>query len=418
MKKAIVLCGTRPHIDLITNLKKRGFYVILVDFADFPIAKEYANLHLVENAFDKDKVFEVALEFNVDLVISVASDQAYVVSAYVMEKLGKYTPVSYMTVKGIADKTHMKNRMINNGIPTSKYISVNSLQNDLVCQLKYPLIVKPVDTYGSKGVRKATSFSELESNFASAMKYSKKKVIIVEEFIEGIEIGLDCLIKDSIPKIVITRQRIKISEDVDSTQQIYGSIWPADISESVNAKILEVCKKIVEAYNLVNSALMMQLILDKNYDIYVIEFALRIGGGENFNIIKLSTKFDIVDSMIDMFLGNNFSLDFQKPKSIFSDNIVYCKADFFGDFIIKDKSFKDDILALAVHKKRGMKIVEDLTSSNRIATFILKDDTIDNLIQKTCNSFKKFDVCNLLGNSILLKDLHIKKIPKIDREVE
>ena len=80
--KAIVLGGTNPHIELIKNLKKRGYYTILVDYAENPLAKDYADEHIQESSLDKEKVFKIARDRKVNLVISTCSDQANVTACY------------------------------------------------------------------------------------------------------------------------------------------------------------------------------------------------------------------------------------------------------------------------------------------------------------------------------------------------
>jgi formate-dependent phosphoribosylglycinamide formyltransferase (GAR transformylase) len=72
---AIVLGGTSPHIELIKNLKNRGYYVILVDYYENPPAKICADEHLQESALDKDKVLEIAQRRKASLVLSCCVDK-------------------------------------------------------------------------------------------------------------------------------------------------------------------------------------------------------------------------------------------------------------------------------------------------------------------------------------------------------
>ncbi|AIO18605.1 Phosphoribosylamine--glycine ligase [Candidatus Izimaplasma bacterium HR1] len=410
MKKAIVLCGTRPHIDLIKNLKKRGYFTILVDFAEHPIAKEFCDLHIVEDAFNKDKVLEIALNNNVDLVISVAADQAYIVAAFVMEKLEKYSPVKSSLCELIADKTYMKKLMYDYKIPTAKYIVLDNLTHKAIKDMRYPLIVKPVDTYGSKGVRRADDYATLLEYFNLALKYSKKRNVVVEEFIEGIEIGMDCIVKNGVLNVITTRQRVKILNSEDKTQQIYGSIWPAKLPKDINEKIHETIQNLVDALSLSNSAIMIQLILTNTGDLSIIEFALRIGGGENFNVIKLGKNFDIIDTMIDMYLREDFNTDCEDYKNYLSDNIIYCKPSIFGELSFRNSKIPNNVISFTLHKKRGDRIIHDLTSSNRVGTFVLKDSRIEGLLSQILNLYTQFDVIDISGNSILLKEMYMRGV--------
>ena len=103
MKTAIVLGGTVPHIDLICQLKARGFKTVLVDYTVAPPAKEFADDHVRESTLDKDAVLRIASEKEANLVISTSVDQANVVCCYVAERQGLPHPYSYETALNVTD---------------------------------------------------------------------------------------------------------------------------------------------------------------------------------------------------------------------------------------------------------------------------------------------------------------------------
>ena len=177
MKKAIVLGGTFPHRHLIQKLKDRGYYTILVDYYEAPIAKEVADKHIQASTLDKDEVVRIAKEESAELVISSCVDQANVTACYVGEKLGLPHPYSYQTSLNVTDKVAMKRIMVENDIPTSRHYIINSLQEFQEYSLSYPIIVKPADSNSSKGVRKlekdervAVRFYDIEDGVAVAEK--------------------------------------------------------------------------------------------------------------------------------------------------------------------------------------------------------------------------------------------------------
>ena len=100
-KVALVLGGTVPHMELILQLKNRGYYTILIDYLENPPA---ADEHIVESTLDKEKVLEIAVERKVELVISGCVDQANISACYAMEKLGKYVPYSYEIARKVTNK--------------------------------------------------------------------------------------------------------------------------------------------------------------------------------------------------------------------------------------------------------------------------------------------------------------------------
>ena len=141
--KVIVLGGTFPHITLVSKLKSRGYYVILIDYLNHPPAKAEADLHIQESTLDKKKVLQIAKKYEVKLVISTCIDQANVTACYVSEALGLPRPYSYDKSLEVTNKLKMKQKMIDNNINTSKFQEVTSFEDLQIHQLNFPLIVKP-----------------------------------------------------------------------------------------------------------------------------------------------------------------------------------------------------------------------------------------------------------------------------------
>lgn len=285
---AIVLAGTRPHILLIEKLKQRGFYVILVDYLDNPIAKPYADLHFQESTLNNEAVINIAREYNASLVISTCVDQANLTACYVSGKLGLPHPYSYETAMNVTDKLRMKKIMMENNIPTSKYYNISESMIQDIYDLKYPVIVKPADCNSSKGVRKVDDQKYLKEFINDALSLSRTHKAIVEEFVIGDEIGIDCFVQDGKAKVLMIKERRKINKNNNYIQQIYGCIWPMPVSEIVAKEAEIIANQITQAFGLITCALMIQAILCDN-KIYVIEFGARIGGGESYSIIKRST---------------------------------------------------------------------------------------------------------------------------------
>jgi len=126
-KVAVVLGGTSPHAELICRLQKRGYYTILIDYLDNPPAKAVANLHVQESTMDMEMVYQVAKQYNADIVISACVDQANITACYADEKLGLPHPYSYELASKITNKGYMKQVMFEHGIPTSRYIYLGNL---------------------------------------------------------------------------------------------------------------------------------------------------------------------------------------------------------------------------------------------------------------------------------------------------
>jgi len=403
---AIILGGTYPHIELINNLKKRNYYTILIDFLNNPPAKEYANEHIIESILDKEQVLQIAKKRNANLVISTCIDQANLTACYVGEKLSLPKPYSYNTALNVTDKIRMKSIMMNNNIPTSKYLIVNDINDLNVGELDYPLIVKPSNSNSSKGVRRIDIENELETFIGEALRLSTNNESIVEEFIEGKEIGADCIIVNHEAKILITRERRKINNYDDPIQQIQGSFWPAKISESEEEELRKIVEGIAKVFNLDNTPFMIQTIL-KDGKFNVIEFAPRIGGGENYKIIDLHTGINIIDCAIDSFLNNKISISSNSSDKIYADIYLYASSCILGRVNGYEKLIEQGIIEyLNIYKQIGMKVGPEITSNNRIGAFLVKGKNINEVIYKINKAINSINVYDIDGNSVLRNDFY------------
>ena len=198
--KILVLAGGSDQIALINELKRRGHYIVLVDYFDNPPAKSYADKHIVASTLDVEKVEQIAKSENADLICTACTDQALLTVSYVSEKLGLPCYIDYQTGLNVTNKSYMKKVLLKNNIPTAKFVIVKSPDVSAVNGFTFPLVVKPVDCNSSKGVKKVESLEEFRTYVAEAINYSRTKSAIVEEFKEGIEISADFYIENGVAK--------------------------------------------------------------------------------------------------------------------------------------------------------------------------------------------------------------------------
>jgi formate-dependent phosphoribosylglycinamide formyltransferase (GAR transformylase) len=403
---ALVLGGTAPHIELLKNLQGRGYHTLLIDYYENPIAKEFADEHLQESTLDKDKVLEIAQARQASLVISTCIDQANVTACYVAEKLGLPIPYSFETSLTVTNKVLMKKMMVESGVPTSRFVEVGSSAEFRNHHLKYPLIVKPADSNSSKGVAKAADETELHKVLDTALKISRCHKALVEQYIEGREIGIDCFVQDGEVAILMTKERRKIVGPLKSAQQIYGCIWPIELSSGAQENIKSISAKIAEAFSLRRTPLMIQAIINGD-QVNVIEFAARFGGGESHRIIKLSTQFDAVDAAVNSFLGFNVVLNHASPQKYYAENFIYAYQGLFGELQWDEKLQKDGTIEyIDAYKTKGMAIGPDLTSNNRVGVFTVKSSDKNQLFEKIHRALNNVEVFDLEGRSIMRRDIY------------
>ena len=335
-------------------------------------------------------------------------DQANSICCYVAEKLNLPHPYSYQTSLDVTDKVRMKNIMINNNVPTSRYVYVKTIEEAVNQNLNYPLIVKPADSNSANGVKKVKDVSELMEYLPVALSFSRNGYAIVEEFVTGIEISAYCVIVNKKAKLMMAQERISVIEGKANTIKCYAAYAPARISPIAMAKTEAIASQIAEAFKLDNTPLFFQGIVSGD-DISVIEFAPRVGGGISSQTIKYSTGFDIIDAAIDSFFCKPIDLSNWHPMNkCFAVNQIYgCNGIYDhttgGDELIADGTIEN----LSFYKKTGDHIDESRASSGRIGVMVFSADTEREIREKINKAFTNIDSFDTDGNSMIRRDLNL-----------
>ncbi|MGN0162814.1 MAG: ATP-grasp domain-containing protein [Candidatus Ornithomonoglobus sp.] len=405
-KTAIVLGGTSPHVKLIEKLKCRDYYTVLIDYLENSPGIAVADEHVRESTLDNEKVQEIVKEKSADLIISTCIDQANSTCCYVAEKLGLPHPYSFQTSLDVTNKGLMKKIMSDNDIPTSKYILVKSADEINSMELTYPVVVKPVDCNSSKGVHRADTYEETIRYVREALTLSRTHEAIVEGFNAGDEIQVDCIATNYGAEVIMSRQKQKIKSDEGMVLQSFGSVIPVDASEKLKNKMQEIAVKIAKSFGLHNTPFFYQAIVSGD-EIFVLEFAPRIGGGLSYYLIQNIAGVDIIEAAIDSFLGDQIEFEGKNADKCYLTNLLYMNEGIF-DHIEGLNELKDEgiIKERFLYKQKGDKIDSDMRSGNRVGAFIIEADNYEQLYVKARKALDKIKIIDSNGKDSLKREIY------------
>ncbi len=408
---SIVLGGTVPHISLIKKLKERGYYTILVDYFDNPPAKEYADEHIKASTLDQEVVLEIAQLREAEIVISTCVDQANKVCCYVAEKLGLPQPYSYETSINVTDKCRMKEIMWANDIPTSKYIDITSADELSKHHLTYPLMIKPADSNSANGVKKVYTDDELLKELPTSFQFSHNGHVIVEEFVEGIEISAYCVVVKGKAHLMMAQERVSVIDGANNSIKCYASHVPARISSKAMNLCEPIATQIAQAFHLDNTPLFFQGIV-KSDSISVIEFAPRVGGGISSQTIKYGTGFDMIDAAIDSYLCQPIDLSNWHPMDkIYAVNQIYGHDGIYSHTTGAEELLNAGIIDhLSFYKKKGDIIDESRASSGRIGVMVFSATSEQEIRHKIRKAFQSIDCFDKDGKSIIRRNLNLDQL--------
>ena len=192
-KRLMLLGGLRYLLPVIEEAHKLGLYVITADYLPDNIAHKYSDEYCNVSIIDKEAVLKEAQRLEIDGIMSFAVDPGVVSTAYVAEKLGLPFQCSYEAACILQDKSKFRKFLSDNGFncPKAKgYSNVEDALNDIE-YFNWPVIVKPVDSAGSKGVSKVEKYDDLAQAIEFALQASISKKFILEDFLEkdGFSVG-------------------------------------------------------------------------------------------------------------------------------------------------------------------------------------------------------------------------------------
>lgn len=306
MKKTLFVNGSYNEIPLIKAAKKNGYYVITSGNDISGKGHMYSDEYVPCDYSNKYEILSLAEKLKVDVICSCGNDLGALSAAYAAEKLGLPGHDTYDVCRYFHEKDKFKElcNLLNLPTPKSFYYSnedeaISSLEKSI-----FPLIIKPNDLGGGKGISIANNNKEAVEGIKNAFRVSKSKVILIEEYIQGEQYGFTCFIKNQ--KVVFNY----LSRDFSYLNPFMVSSAIAAFQDEfveLRNEIVADIERMANAINMADGFLTIQIMV-KNNKPYYLETMRRCLG--NMHYICLSKDFGI--DMYDLFVRNEFGLDTTK----------------------------------------------------------------------------------------------------------
>ena len=233
-KKLLILGGSRYIIPVIKKAHELGIYVITCDYLPDNAAHQYSDEYINVSIIDKEQVLEAAQKLNIDGVISFACDPGVVTAAYVAEKMGLPFQGSYESTRILQDKGLFRQFLTDNGfnVPKAKrYSDINAPFEDIDF-FNWPVIVKPTDSAGSKGVTRVDKPEDLPEAIRFAVENSHNSAFIIEDFLtfKGYHSSADPFTVDGKLEFVTYSDQL-FDKEADNPYTPALIIWPSTIDQ-------------------------------------------------------------------------------------------------------------------------------------------------------------------------------------------
>lgn len=394
MKKILLLGGSAQQVIAIETAKRLGYYTVLCDFLTDNPGQYAADKFYLVSTTDKEAVLEVAKKENIDGVLAYASDPAAPTAAYVAEKLS-LPGNPYESAEILCNKDRFRDFLKNNGFCTPAargYDDVNSALKDISeGYYKMPIIVKPVDSSGSKGVSRINDLTDAESKLEYAMSFSRGKRIIVEEYVEkfGYQIAGDGLSVDG--KLVFRY----FANDHFNPKCVnpfvpISASFPYNMPKDIQDKVHDEIQKLLTALNMKTCTYNFDMRIDKDYNVYLMEVAPRDGGNYIPQIIKYATGVDLVEYSVRGAMGEII----QAPENaVPSGYWAYYAVHSLKDGILDRVEFADGIeekhiVENHIIKNSGDEIKAFTGANTTLGCLLMKFDSMEQMLDMMDHSEK------------------------------
>lgn len=306
LKKLAVIGASYLQLPLVKKAKEMNIETHCFSWEEGAVCKKEADYFYPISIIEKDSILKKCQEIGIDGITTIASDTAVVTVNYVASRMGLLSnPDEYSEVT--TNKYKMRQCFMENAVPSPKFTLASDDNHYQITSFKFPLIVKPTDRSGSRGVEKVLDPVQLEEAIIRAQNESFEHRAIIEEFVTGREISVESISNEGIHHI------LQITDKVTTGAPFFVELehhQPSSLPEDVKSRVREIVLHALDALHIQYGASHSELKITEDGDIRVIEIGARMGGDFiGSDLVQLSTGYDFLKGVIEVALG-----DYHEPQ--------------------------------------------------------------------------------------------------------
>ncbi len=384
-KRIMLLGGNYTQMTCTLAAKAEGYYVISVDYLPDNPAHKYADEYHNVSTIDKEAVLALAKKLNIDGIVSYASDVSAPTAAYVAEALNlptnPYKSVDIMTHK---DKFRAFLRENDFLMPKGAGFGRDAYEDAerFFGTLKKPVMLKPIDSSGSKGVNKVYTGEEFKAAWSDSMSYSISGQVIVEEFIKRQEYQID---GDGF--VIDGKFRFWgiCDQHHDNECSLYtpaGLSYPPTQDIKIQNKARSEIERLFKLLGMHMGAYNIEYIVDEAGDVYIMEIGPRNGGNLITDTIYAATGVNLAAYTVRQAVGDDVS-DLRQTEAVCcaSSYILHSDRDGIFKAISFDKEIEKRIVKKQIYIKPGDKVERFKNAACAIGALVLKFEDVKQMCE-------------------------------------
>ena len=376
MKKLMILGGLRYALPVIRAAHELGLYVITADYLPDNIAHRYSDEFCNVSITDREATLKAALERKIDGIISFACDPGVVTAAYVAEQMGLPSAGSYDAVSLLQNKGRFRKFLADNGfnVPTAKgYTDAAEALKDIDL-FHWPVIVKPTDSAGSKGVNRVDDPDRLGAAIEYALSFSREREFIIEDFItqHGYSSDTDSFsVNGEMKFISFNSQRFDPKAENPYTPAAYS--WPSSMTDEHQKELASEIQRLIRLLGLGTSIYNIETREGTDGKAYIMECSPRGGGNRLAECLEYATGVKLVENAVRAAMGLPIVGVEQKPyDGSWAEVILHSDRQGVFDSLWIDSSIADCIVERDLWIEPGAKVGGFSAANEAIGTLVLR----------------------------------------------
>ena len=383
-KKIMLLGGLRYLKPVIDAAHKQGYYVITADYLPNNIAHKWSDEYCNVSIIDKEAVLKEAQRLQIDGIMSFACDPGVVAASYVQNKMGLPSFGPFESVEILQNKDKFRAFLAKNGfnVPQAKGFDSVEAAMEEIYWYPWPVIVKPTDAAGSKGVTRVDRAEDLKPALEYAMEHSISGHIIVEEFIDkqGCSSDTDSFSEDGKLKFVsFCAQRFDAEATNPYTPAAYS--WPSTFTKEQEEYLTSEIQRLITLLNLKTCVYNIEVRVAPNGKPYIMELTPRGGGNRLCEMLRYATGVDMITAITRAMVGDPILEPIeQKPyNGHWAEIILHADESGVFDHLEISKDLTAEIVEEDLWVVKGDKVESFEGANNAIGTLVLKFHTTEDL---------------------------------------
>lgn len=385
-KRLMLLGGLRYLLPVIEEAHKLGAYVITADYLPNNIAHKYSDEYCNVSIIDKDAVLKAAQELQIDGILSHAVDPGVVSAAYVAEQMGLPFQCSYQAACILQDKSLFRKFLADNGFNCPHAKGYNNVEDALkdIDYFTWPVIVKPVDSAGSKGVTKVETPGELPNAIETALAVSISKNFIIEDFLEkeGFSVGAESFVVNG--KLLYNGFYDQyFDNEAVNPYTPSAEVWPSIMPSLYQEEIKRELQRLIDLLGITTGLFNVECRVCKNGKAYLMEVSPRAGGNRLAEMLNYAADVNINEAETRKALGLPLN-NIHEPnyKGHFAIKVLYSEQAGIFNGIEIDESFKrEHVIEEEIRITIGEKVDSFAGANAAFGTLFLRFKSREELTQ-------------------------------------